>query len=369
MKKIVPVVLSVVALCMLMSCDEELDLNAPYERIPIIYGLLDAGADTQYVLINRSYLGAGSALDFSDIQDSSLYDNVDAKITWGDDSDEFAQLQEITLTGKETDGAFFGPDIQAYYVPTNQLSPLVAEDENQRFFLDVVADGDAITAETRVPFISSSNISFPPGSPSVTARFADSFSPGGTDYTTNVRLEFDFIDNADIHSGSLVLNYTEIMTDGSTRERSLSLPFGEVSGNETSSSSHEFTTGGENVYQRIAANIDDSDPNVAQRAFGSVDYILSVAGDDFSTYLSVGDPISAVGQERPTFSNINGGDGVGIFSSRASFVRTKSMKTQDGANTATVSELVEGQYTAGLCFCDPDPSVLYNCVNGQEICD
>ena len=45
-----------VPLFLLISCSTDFELNAPYKTIPIV-GLLDQSQDTQFVKINRSFLG------------------------------------------------------------------------------------------------------------------------------------------------------------------------------------------------------------------------------------------------------------------------------------------------------------------------
>ena len=37
------------------SCETDFDVNAPYDKIPIIYGVLDQSTDTQWVKINKSF--------------------------------------------------------------------------------------------------------------------------------------------------------------------------------------------------------------------------------------------------------------------------------------------------------------------------
>ena len=43
----------------MVSCDTKVDLNAPYMSVPVVFGLLDAELDTQWVKINRTWLGEG----------------------------------------------------------------------------------------------------------------------------------------------------------------------------------------------------------------------------------------------------------------------------------------------------------------------
>jgi hypothetical protein len=39
------------------SCSTDIDLNAPYQKTAVVFGLLDAQQDTQWVRINRTWLG------------------------------------------------------------------------------------------------------------------------------------------------------------------------------------------------------------------------------------------------------------------------------------------------------------------------
>ena len=43
----------------LSRCTTDVDLTAPYVSIPVVFGLLDAESDTQWVRINRTWLGDG----------------------------------------------------------------------------------------------------------------------------------------------------------------------------------------------------------------------------------------------------------------------------------------------------------------------
>ena len=51
----------------------EVDLTAPYDSIPVVYGLLELQADTQWVKINRTWLGEGNQLLAAQVADSSEY--------------------------------------------------------------------------------------------------------------------------------------------------------------------------------------------------------------------------------------------------------------------------------------------------------
>ena len=63
-------------LILLISCSTDFELNAPYKTIPIVYGLLDQSQDTQFVKINRSFLGYGNNVNYAAINDCTEFNNV-----------------------------------------------------------------------------------------------------------------------------------------------------------------------------------------------------------------------------------------------------------------------------------------------------
>ena len=54
MKKILLALCTLVAL---FSCDNEVDINAEYQDLSIIYGMLNPKLDSNYVRVQRGYLG------------------------------------------------------------------------------------------------------------------------------------------------------------------------------------------------------------------------------------------------------------------------------------------------------------------------
>ena len=64
----------------LNSCSSDFDLNAPYKSVPIVYGLLDQSLDTQFIKINRSYLGDANNVQSASINDSTHYQSIVASV-------------------------------------------------------------------------------------------------------------------------------------------------------------------------------------------------------------------------------------------------------------------------------------------------
>ena len=74
MKKIY-LILSVFAV-VFTSCDTDFDVNADWEEVTVVYGLLDAGIgeETQQIKISKAFLGKMDALQMAQYADSINFD-------------------------------------------------------------------------------------------------------------------------------------------------------------------------------------------------------------------------------------------------------------------------------------------------------
>jgi hypothetical protein len=361
------------------TCETEIDITGEYVRIPVVYGLLDQQADTQFVLINRTFLGVGNAFEMSLIEDSTLYDNVDAKIRW-DNGTESVTLQEIRRCGKSMDGAFFSPCYQVWYVPSTELwdnwpNHNPSDYTDFTYNLDIVADGDVITASSPLTSVQGNSnnggISQPQNETNLT--LVSTFNPDGSVYQGNFRVVWNNssstrVRNAILQKVDVRFNYLEVMNSGEERNRNITFTHTSISAttpNATAVQDHAKI--GDFLFRQIQNRLDVEDASeVRYRAIGDIEFILSAAGEDFSTYLDLGEPESEVGQERPIYSNINQGAGIGLFSSRDSYTRTTYLDTQ--GLEADLQEMVRGQFTSEFCFCDPTPGSTFDCADSGNQC-
>ncbi|NNF01582.1 MAG: hypothetical protein HKN22_02770, partial [Bacteroidia bacterium] len=58
------------------ACETDFDVLAPYEERMVVYGLLNASENVQYIRIDKAYLGEGDALLFAQEPDSIYYGNI-----------------------------------------------------------------------------------------------------------------------------------------------------------------------------------------------------------------------------------------------------------------------------------------------------
>ena len=57
----------------LLSCSKDFNSNAPYRDATIVYGIINADEDVQYVKIYKGFLTDGNAYDAAQIYDSLYY--------------------------------------------------------------------------------------------------------------------------------------------------------------------------------------------------------------------------------------------------------------------------------------------------------
>ncbi len=364
---------SVAALCCLsmwvgIGCSTDIDLTAPYERTPVVFSLLEAAQDTQWVRINRTWLGDGNQFDAAMVQDSSEYDRDDLIVAMDERSGEQIlrtwQLQDTVIENKSTDGIFYGPNHQMwFFVPEGGLDSEAEYD----FSLDI-ADGTHAEASTNMIATQAGNITQPPPGvvnfkfnfasigfqttyPDITFKWSS--TEGASQYDISMRIHVKERIWADLEHTQLVDELDRVIEWPMGSLRTDTDEGGEVLQKEVSGERF-FTTLStqlvEDPYITRVLGSWDEDVQIA-RAF---DFILTIANEELATYLEINSPVTGVIQERPEYTNINGG--LGLLASRAS-----QGVYGVGYTTSTIEQLIEGDATAALNFCTPNPFSDFFC--------
>jgi hypothetical protein len=296
----------------LSSCEEEFDMNASYQDISVIYGLIDPGEDTIFLKINKAFLGEGNVLEMAKIEDSSVYMNqLNATIEEWENNNlvRSYELDTITLANKE-EGTFYNPYQLIYYTPYEPVT-------TREYRLKVEVNNKLITGQTYLvnnfsiskPSAGSKFVTFNPGTKSdiewSSARY-------GKRYEVLIRMKYKEVrfDNPDT-----VYTYVDW---GMGTKKSVS-----DEGGEDMSVSYS----NDGFYDFIADQIPYDDPvkesNVRARYTNDVDFIIAVAAIELNTYMEVNEPSNSIVQERPDYSNIT--NGLGVLSSRYRNIRTKKL--------------------------------------------
>lgn len=362
--RVLPVIAVVLGIA---ACNETVELNASYVSDTVIFGILDPVQDTQWVRINRTWLGDGNNLDVATIRDSSEYEEgafTGVVNEWKNGNlQEAYTLESMERTDKDENGIFFGPAYTAYFfVPDENGLDAQSIYEIQLEF----PDSRVVRAETNIIEESPGSITQPPAGIFYDMPFA-TVTPSNTFYP-DFNAKWVPADNASRYEISYLIHFKEITYTDETwttiaEEENKTLEwFVGVETDIPSSGTIEREVNGEQFFRFLEANL-DNDPLV-RRQMGfwdedvqevkAVDFVLTIANDELNTYIEVNSPVTGVIQERPLYSNVSGG--LGIFASRR-----QSKVTDLGLSSGSWDALVEGEFTADLYWCSPNPFSDYYC--------
>lgn len=327
MKKI-HFILSVTLLAgVLASCSTKVDLYADYKDIPVIYGLLDATQDTNFIKIIRAFSGSNEtpvdATQVALIPDSNNYPGkLDAKIyryrhVYGNEYqlDGVVELDTMTIHDKES-GDFYYPNQKVYYT-TQGILPNTSS-KNYRYRLEVVRGNDTISSETGV--VGGENYKILTSQVSFVAEETDKKS----------KISFFPADNAAVYDLEIRFTYKEIRQGGGVTEKTLRHSFGMKTladmGNENGV---YFVDYGQNLLFNMLRNAIGGDTLHVSRTFDaekSFVISLAAAGDDLYNYIQINQSAGGLSQNVPDYTNINGG--YGVFSSRLNKERTAKLSAR-----------------------------------------
>lgn len=315
------------------GCKTDFEVNAPYDRVPIVYGLLDQSSDTHYIKINRTYLGSDN-FNSAAINDCTMFDNVTARVeqyTNGSLGTVYP-LQEKWV--KNIDEGIFYTDSQlVYYFVEPSL------DNNSVYKISGTADGKTFSAETDLlgnfDYANSTKLSTLNG-------FAFAANPGiyntidpkwvtangGIRYDLSLRFYYEEHKNGNIYNKFVDWFLGSQKTPSDTYT-------GELQSQINGESFFIFLSNQKELIDTIG---------VTKRVIGKVELRVTAADFNFNTYMEVNEPSSSIVTERPEYTNIEGG--YGIFAAR----RTLRLLNRT-LNQKSVQELAEGQYTNDLLFC------------------
>ena len=142
--------LSLAVFVAFIGCSTDFDLHADYKQIPIIYGLLDVRADTNFVKITRSFYTEDDAYQVAVNPDSSNYPGkLDVRLVeyCNDDSIREIILDTITKHNKEQ-GVFYAPDQKLYY--TTERLRLNTTSNRYSYRLKVVLPDRTLSTKARI---------------------------------------------------------------------------------------------------------------------------------------------------------------------------------------------------------------------------
>jgi hypothetical protein len=339
------------------SCTTDFELNAEYDEIPIIFGVLDQSVDTQFVKINKSFIGSGNNASYAAINDSSLYSNVIGRVEEYLDGmlTETFQLEEMWINNLD-EGIFYTDSQKVFFfIPNDLTEPYLNEDATYKLIVDVSEESQPIEAETNL--IKGSELNWDLLTSNGAAYngivFADASTLSQNDYLTSSP-KCTPGGNADKYEFNLRLHFTEVTYAGISTEKYVEWNLGEViviNGNLKKEIS------GEAFYSAISNKLSNYsyESDVEKRVIteDNIEIIVTAANENLSLFIGINEPSTGVVTEQPVFTNVEGG--VGIFASRF------SRNLYSFLNVHSSNVLCNGSLTSAYKFCiDPvwDGSII-----------
>jgi len=298
MKKIF-LILSVIVV-VVTSCETDFDVNAEWEETTVLYGLLDASKDTQYIKINKAYLGEGDAMMMAEYSDSINFNPNDLEVKLHKiqfDDTLISIILDTTLIDKE-DGLFAVDNNIIYRAITDTIPNFLSDNYRYALTIKNKKSGNKVSSNTEVisdaPYFIPSNYALG----LYNKNMEDSLK------FLSKTVEWDDINNGVIYQLDIIFNYTENNVLKSLVWRQPLVTYTGIK--------MQTVLQGTKFFNFLRNNLED-DVNVI-REFVDLDWIMTVGTEDLDTYIKVNEPLTGIVQQRPQFTNIN--NGLGIFSSR-----------------------------------------------------
>lgn len=283
----------------LSSCDNEVDINAQWREVIVVYGLLNSNDSVQFIRVGKAYQNTNSgALQIAKISDSLYLDSADVFISATDNSMR-AKLQEVNYLSK--DSGLFANDVNPLY-KLSSIGPSAILD-NKRYIIEVISKktGQRVWAETPIvgratvysPF-RDSNSNFTVSSPFITL----SMKPGTNSKAYDIKLQVkyqEFSKNDTLKKTSKIATW-DLLTNV------LPEPNVNILYKIPNSSFTQFLT------SKISTDTS------LYRRMQSVSLFVYGGSQNLVDYISVNEPSIGIVQKQAEYSNINGG--TGLFASR-----------------------------------------------------
>ena len=299
MKKITSLFLLIVIL--FSACETEFNVNADWEEVTVVYGLLDQSQDKQYIRINKAFLGDEDAYVMASVADSINYNpnNLEVKI------EKISALGNILDTKILTDTIMFKEDgmfsVDENIIYVFDTDNFMNEEKEYKLTITNLVTDSVVSSQTKLIHDLTLMSAF--NNPAYKMGF---YSHTG-DFS-NTTIEWTHSKNAAIYQMTLFVNYTEYGTDTIVKTVQKVYPIIEYDGNPNMS--QQIT--GEEFFNLLEYNIPSS--TTVNRRVNNLDILFSVGTADLNTYINLNEPPTGIVQERDLFTNIDGG--IGLFTAR-----------------------------------------------------
>lgn len=316
---------------LLNSCKNDLNILAPYKESVSVYALLNPQEKIQYVRINKIFLGEGNAFQMAQVNDSVNYKAGDLSVflqryvngvsvltTVGDPVKKQITLRDTVINTQS--GAF--STTQRLFITSDRLYTsgdyklIIQNNKTGNEFTSQATICDSVKPKWGYAPIDTFYYPRPIGSPLF--HYLDYWNP-----TPARTVRFYSVPNAREYQVIMRFRYQDSLATSLKVDKYMDMDLGTVSsneltGNELLSVSFYMST----FYSKLVAELNANQPsNLLFRKAIKMDFIITAVGQEFSDFLKISSPSTSIAQDKPVYSNVNGG--FGIFSSRSRMIVSK----------------------------------------------
>lgn len=310
---------------LIQACSNDFEVNAPWQEIPVVYGILSPKDSAQYLRIEKAFLDPNSsALEIAQIADSIYYpENAITAYLERTSNGQKIQLSRVdgNLEGYIRDGGVFATQPNWLYKTKEQIIA------GEKYRLQIVrADGNPdITAETTIPrefsLVKPQENDIPPRITFLrdnTSTVEWRSDVNGVYFTIDFRIRYSEY----ALNGSLIGRDTLYWTPAPNVKRTEQTP-----GAGTTPYKGVFTISSESFYRFLTDNITPA--NDRFRRFDGIDITLEGGGAEIERYLEAASANSGItgAEVVPVYTNLS--EGFGIFTGKNRIILNKVFVTPE----------------------------------------
>lgn len=294
---------ALVLICLFLapSCNNDLEVFADYQEQAVIYGLLDAASEVQYVKIGRTFLNPGvPASQIAQVPDSLYFEDITVTLT------ALRSGTQIVFTPIDSipkDTGFFQSDVNIIYAAQAQLDP------SSLYRLEVLNNKTGFRAQSVTSVVASPVVLFP------VTNLQPIFS-----VSPNLDIQIRFFSGQNAMSQEAFMEFS--ISEYNNRDSSLKQTYDltwrmmrTLLNTTTSPTSRARSVPGENFYEFLLAVL-PHDTSV-YRKFDRIDFILYSASEELTDFIEASRPSIGIVQKQIDYTNIEGG--IGLFASRHTY--------------------------------------------------
>jgi len=304
MKFKILIALTVFSAVVFNSCKNNLNVQAPYKDITVVYGLLDQNDPIHYIRINKAFEGVGNAYAMAQQFDSIYYLPtslisavlVDSNTT----TNTVVNIPLDTTTGIPLGAGTFSYPKQILYQTNAVLNPA----DYYNLVITNTKTGKTVRGSTTL--LQDVNFTGGINSHSTTLYLGNNTNATGINWTSSP--------NGRIYQMSLLFYYDNQVGSG---PRVLQAPLQLVFAQQTAST----ISGGDNMNYNLSAQqlyaliISSIQPiNGITRYADSLGIIFTSGTDDLNTYIQLSQPPTGINQDVPSFTDVT--NAVGLYTAR-----------------------------------------------------